>query len=472
MFFFLVNLIVIFKVQPVFAQDNDATMIVDQKALTCFEGTYGNSINGQSFQQDALTSYKGWQYIAYYNGARQVCLGRRKLTDYKWETINFDDYRFSYLKNQDNNTHNVISIGLCTKDGTIHLSFDQHAGPLHYRVSIKDILDNPERVQWTSKLFKPIVNYLEIGKPIPVVSYPTFISTPQGNLLFAYRNGYSSNGDCLIGQYDASSGKWTDPHVFISRSGNYQDPFKGDSKNRNAYLNNLSYDHKGVLHISWTWRENVATLGNRDICYAYSKDNGNSWCNHRNDLIAVHGAGQSKSIDALSAGITVRHLDRGWGVMNQQSQVADKRLKPHIVMYHKKSHGGPGWALMENGAYFHYYQKEGIWQQNQLPFMGNRPKLICDRNNNLFLVFVRKDHFEAKNQGAPLVVVRATYKSGWKDWKEVYVSKATYFNEPQLDLARWLNAGILSVMLQSPPAVEGQPSALHVLEIEGKHLNP
>ncbi|ACU03175.1 BNR repeat-containing protein [Pedobacter heparinus] len=460
---------IIVSLKPVFAQ-NDDVILVDQNALTCFKGTYGNNINGQSFQQDALTSYKGWQYIAYYNAERRICLGRRKLRSSEWEILSFNDYRFSYAKNQDNNTHNVISIGLCAKDGTIHLSFDQHAGPLHYRVSVKGILDNPERFKWTSKLFNPVADWLENGKPIPVVSYPTFISTPDGNLLFAYRNGYSSNGDCLIGQYDASSGTWTNPHVFISRSGVYGDPFKGESHNRNAYLNNLSYDRKGMLHISWTWRESVATLGNRDICYAYSKDNGKSWFNKKNDQIAVRGTAEPEAINTLSAGITVRHLDRGWGIMNQQSQVIDNNLNPHIVMYHKKNHGNPGWAVMENGAYFHYYLKDGQWQQTQLPFMGNRPKLIVDRNNNLYLVFMRKDHFDVKDQGAPLVVVKATYKSGWQDWKEVYVSKSGYFNEPQLDLARWHKAGILSVMVQLPPATEGQASALQVLEMSVKHL--
>ena len=39
---------------------------VDTKALT-IDGKFGTAINGRTYQKDVFASYKGYQYIAYYN---------------------------------------------------------------------------------------------------------------------------------------------------------------------------------------------------------------------------------------------------------------------------------------------------------------------------------------------------------------------------------------------------------------------
>src|SRR5579862_5190280 len=66
---------------------------VDPNALT-IDGVYGQATNGLSFQQDALTSFAGWQYCAYYDAARHVCLARRKLAAGEWQAVRFEDYLF------------------------------------------------------------------------------------------------------------------------------------------------------------------------------------------------------------------------------------------------------------------------------------------------------------------------------------------------------------------------------------------
>src|SRR5688572_8365253 len=48
---------------------------------------YGEGLNGLSFQQDAVLSHKGWQYVTYYNAARQVCVARRKLPAGAWQIL-------------------------------------------------------------------------------------------------------------------------------------------------------------------------------------------------------------------------------------------------------------------------------------------------------------------------------------------------------------------------------------------------
>ena len=96
-------------------------------------------INANSFQQNAITTVNGWQYVAFYtdavNGERAgVChanLSRRKVSPHgisipggDWETLTFDDYDQIV-----DDGHNTISIGICKGDGTIHIAFDHHCDP-------------------------------------------------------------------------------------------------------------------------------------------------------------------------------------------------------------------------------------------------------------------------------------------------------------------------------------------------------
>ena len=113
-------------------------LIIEENALTCNQGIYGNIINGQSFQQDIIFSISGYQYAAYYNHQRKLCIARREINKNSWEILCLDGYKFSTDSQFDNDTHNTISLGYCLKDGTLHIAFDTHSSPLNYVVSVKD----------------------------------------------------------------------------------------------------------------------------------------------------------------------------------------------------------------------------------------------------------------------------------------------------------------------------------------------
>lgn len=85
-------------------------------------------INGYAFQQDAVTTFNGWQYAVHYSSRAPgddeplfVHLSRRKLPDGPLETIVFDDY-----PQATDDGHNTVQLGICHGDGTIHLSYDHH----------------------------------------------------------------------------------------------------------------------------------------------------------------------------------------------------------------------------------------------------------------------------------------------------------------------------------------------------------
>jgi len=86
------------------------------------------SLNGNSFQQDAIASFNGWQYAVLYTSSAggppeplYVHLGRRKLPNGPWQILSFDDYPQTA-----DDSHNTAQLGVCHGDGTVHVSFDHH----------------------------------------------------------------------------------------------------------------------------------------------------------------------------------------------------------------------------------------------------------------------------------------------------------------------------------------------------------
>ncbi len=166
---------------------------VDYKALTFASGSatrFAKTANGRTHQQTPLTTYRGYQYVTYFDAERRVCIGRRQLPGGSWEVIRFQDHFFDT-----NDSHNTAVIGICDKDGTIHMAFDHHATRLNYRVSKLGAAHHPESVQWAADLFDGVTHTLGSVRPDDQVTYPRFVPTPDGNLMLYYRAVTSGDGD-------------------------------------------------------------------------------------------------------------------------------------------------------------------------------------------------------------------------------------------------------------------------------------
>jgi hypothetical protein len=61
-------------------KDNDA--LLTYSGLTIV--SYGGYLNGESFQQDGIVSYNGYQYAAFWNTNRNVVMARRALPNGGW----------------------------------------------------------------------------------------------------------------------------------------------------------------------------------------------------------------------------------------------------------------------------------------------------------------------------------------------------------------------------------------------------
>lgn len=428
--------------------------IVDSSTLNLGEKKYGEvrfgrTINGCTFQQDAIATHAGYQYVGYYDGDRQVCIGRRKLPLGKWEVIRFADYEF-----KSNDSHNTISIGICPADGTIHMAFDHHVHSLHYRVSKNGVATNPETTKWQASVFGPVLSELEKNKPIKV-TYPRFWQTPNGGLQVCYRHRGSGNGSRMLVDYDPKSSSWSNTRQLDSSKGTY-----GKSHSRGSYPNGYTYGPKGNLHTTWVWREGPGTA-NHDLMYAYSEDQGKTWLNNAGDKLNGPAA-------LNSPGITVVAINEAYGLGNDFGQAVDSAGRIHAVVRHcddeslKAAGRKPGEVRFGPTAarrYYHYYRKaDGTWETRVLPGVAaTRPKVFIDASDNVYLIF---------QKFGKLIIMGATASASWKDWKVMHTEPGIFSNEMLGDVYRWRDAAVLSVMVQESPKKGHHPTALRILDFK------
>ena len=464
LFVFCVFLFVSFSLYSEVNVKNLGVSTVSPTALT-IDGRYGTSINGRTYQKDALATHKGYQYIAFYDGERRVCISRRKLPNGEWKTIQFKDYYFA-----SDDSHNIVSLGICPNDGTIHLAFDHHVHPLHYKVSVKGLANNPEKMEWSAASFSAIKSELEEAKPIKI-TYPKFWPTPDGNLQICYRVRGSGDGDRYLVDYNAKTGKWENTRQIDSSIGAFEDQL-GKSTTRCSYPNGYDYDAKGKLHVTFVWRED-SQGANHDLCYAYSEDNGKTWKNNAGEQF-------SEVINVNSPGLVVQSIPRVFGLMNDHGQVIDSKQRVHAVMFHATKEtieaagsklGETRWGPNAAQRYFHYWRDtDGKWNSFELPIaVGNRPKIFTDKKDNLILIYAGTSDNSIKgksNKEEDLIVAVATAKRGWKDWQIVYSLKGPFMNDMLADIYRWKKEGILSVMLQNEPSKVRESSPLRVVDLK------
>jgi hypothetical protein len=480
-------------------------VLVDSQART-ISGSYGQAINGLSFQQDVLVTHNGYQYVTYYNANRHVCIARRELPSGPWEKVELMDY---YTNTND--AHNVISMGICPNDGTIHLAFDHHDSTLHYRVSQLGAATYPEAIIWNASLFGTVRNYLEQGKTVSGLSYPGFWQTPDGNMQMSYRYGGSGNGDTYLVDYDGSTGQWHHNRKVISRVGTFTDEY-GTSSSRNAYMNSFSYGPSGELHATWCWRE-TAGGANHDIMYAYSNDGGYIWLNGKinshkikiytspqgaesqtlltlnfsggEDNVVGKATGDSateKLITLSSPGVKVVDIGRYYGLMNQQTQAVDPQGRIHTVMWqcsdesyaYAKSLGYTStgtWGHAVARRFNHYWRDtNGLWHHYEMPWVaGSRPKLFIRQNGDAFLIYQSVRNPIALGYGlyfidGDLTICAASAQSNWTDWQIIYVEAGPFLNEMLGDPYRFMQQEVLSVMVQESPNQTSQSTPLRILD--------
>lgn len=391
--------------------------------------------------------------------------------------VRLTDYIF-----EEDDDHNTVCIGVCPKDGTIHVAFDHHLDPLHKRVSRKGVATGPESFQWRASLFGPITSNLETGRPLSGVTYPCFWQTPEGRLQINYRVHERENNKwamtCfMLSDYDPDSSTWIHTRQVTSGEGEYQGRrwSTGESvvcKIACGHLHGYDYVPLGRLHVTWVWSSEV---GPRDLMYAYSHDRGKTWLNSRAETLAT-------PINADSPGTEPVDIDERYGPQNQQTQAVDSQGRIHVVMRHS-SERTIKTAKMDLEKYleywgppdarrYHHYQRDmdGNWQHREMPWVaGTVPQMFIDKDDNAYVIYGAASSpdvtMKMHNVDHNCTIAAASPKSKWKDRKVIHAERGPFFSDVLGDTHRWKSEGMLSVIVQETPMRNAAPSSLRILDV-------
>ena len=410
---------------------------IDVSLVPAGEGWSQTSINTAVFRGSSVISHGNDQYVSYYDKDGYVVLGKRKLGSDKWQL-----QRTQY-KGNIRDGHNVISIGV-DGDGYLHASFDHHGNPLHYAKSVAP-------------------GSLELGDMQPMVgtneqdvTYPEFYTMPNGDLIFAYRSGASGRGNLVLNRYSVADKKWNRLHDIL---------IDGEGQ-RNAYWQ-MFVDPKGVMHLSWVWRETWLVETNHDLCYARSSDGGKTW--QRSD-----GTDYALPITMATAEVAWE-IPQNSELINQTSMTADGKGNPYIATYWRDQdskvpqyrlvwHDGNEWKMTQVGNRHTPFSLSGGGTK-MIPI--SRPRIASDGKKAYYI-------FRDTERGSK-VTVAYTPKLGDADWK---VADVTDFSvdawEPSFDTNLWNNRRKLNVFVQTTHQGDGErlaegvasSSPVYILEVK------
>lgn len=399
----------------------------------------GEQLSGQQFQTDGILTHKGYQYTVYYNANRNVCIARRKLPQGAWEELVLP------YRNTINDAHNTISIGISHGDGRIHLAYDHHNDPLRYSYSIVGSANDPENMPWVASSFSPTTQIMD--KAVPNVTYPRFISMPNGNLLFECRFRWSGFGDSYLREYNAVTQTWSMVGRYIQG-----EDFTPDAC---AYINGMSYDHRGRLHITWCWRDDFGGGSNHGFLYAFSDDHGRSWKDNTGVVRAtadvmdpVFDNVTRGAIGQRKPGFLIEAIPHNRGYINQETQDVDSKGRIHAVTSHipdgQASDANWNSARSKSRLHHRFRREDGSWVRRLITVNGQsvhsirRVHLAIDSFDNAYIV--------ANGFG----VIMASPHDEYATWTLLSEDARTGFlSEPLVDKPLLREQGVLSFVYLS-----------------------
>lgn len=401
------------------------------------DGYSKTSVNTVIFRSNSLVTHRGAQYIAFYNSDCRLTLGKRTLGSDAWQIA-----PTQYVGNCAD-AHNSISL-MVDGEGYLHLSFDHHGHPLKYCRSIA-----PESLQLGE--LTPMT-----GRDEGNVTYPEFYRMPDGNLIFAYRSGASGRGNLVMNRYSTKSRQWE----------RVQDVLIDGEDQRNAYWQ-LYVDAKGVIHLSWVWRESWLVETNHDMCYARSKDGGRTW--EKTD-----GTKYELPINAANAEYAWR-IPQNAELINQTSMAADRAGNPYIATYWRDADSAiPQYRLI--------WFDGNSWKQQQVsdrntPFSLSgggtkmipiaRPLLVVEqKRKSIKAYYIFRD---AERGNKVSLAYSDDIRSGKWQYRDLTGFPVDAW-EPAYDTELWKEQGKLHLFVQrtlqgdGEQAMEVAPQPIYVLE--------
>jgi hypothetical protein len=263
----------------------------------------------------ALLTSGNRQYIAYYNGERHMMTGQRNLTD-----AAFTLYAMPVTSRETSggtttvlgwDSHNYITLGV-DKEGFIHLAGNMHAQPLTYFRSTKpgDISSLVQEMKMT-------------GSNETKCTYPNFLNTREGELIFHYRDGSSGNGNEIYNIWNTQTRQWKRL---------LDTPLTDGLTLMNAYMSPPTLMEDNWYHIWWVWRDDPDCATNHDLSYMKSPDLKN-WFNAAGDPVQL-------PVTIVNKSVIVDPIPVKGGIINLAASLCFDENKNPVFAYHKYDRDG------------------------------------------------------------------------------------------------------------------------------------
>jgi len=262
-----------------------------------------------------LLTHGNRQYIAYYNASRNMVVGQRNLSEDGFHLhVMPATYRETHggtstVLNWD--SHNSVTLAV-DRDGYIHLAGNMHVHPLTYFRSTK-----PNDISTLEQIMEMI------GTEEKQCTYPNFMLTREGELIFHYRDGGSGRGNEIYNIYSTQTKTWRRL---------LDTPLTDGEGLMNAYQTQPTLLADNWYHVYWVWRDTPDCETNHSLSYIKSPDLRN-WYNAFGEPIKMPATIHDKSI-------IVDPIPPGGGIINLAARLClDENLKP-LFVYHKYDEAG------------------------------------------------------------------------------------------------------------------------------------
>ncbi len=253
------------------------------------------------FGFDLLTHGKH-QFVSYYNADRRLIVAVRKRGTNNWKRMQLDE-RAPW------DSHHGSTMAV-DQQGYLHLSGNMHGDPLNYYRT-----DSNQTFQQINEM---------VGRDENSVTYPRFLKTRDGRLVFMYRDGGSGNGRRLVNIYNADRKTWS---RFLD-----EPLLDGSGHDMNAYPHGPKRGPDGRFHIVWMWRNTPDAATNHHISYMRS-ENLREWETAGGKPVQLPVTPENKSV-------VVDPVPSREGLINMGYALGfDHRNRP-IVSYHKYDEEG------------------------------------------------------------------------------------------------------------------------------------
>lgn len=411
---------------------------IDIKITDVDLGYAQTSVNTAIFRENAITTCRDTQFIAFYDPEGFLVLGKRAIKDGNDETCNFTLQKSQYKIQHPCDAHNVISIA-ADGDGYLHVAFDSHLSQLKYCRSVAPYCLTLGPLE--TMLYKSMEKD---------VTYPAFYNFSNGDLLFVYRNVHS----IVMNHYYLQDKCWRIISDNILENNECLCPYW-----------QITIDKKDRVHISWLWRDNANNVdSNHDIYYAYSTNYGFTWKAYDGKLMKTPFTRQNT--------IPVVNIPTYSNLINQTSIAVDSYGRPYIATYYRKGSVTNYHLIYYDGKRFNDvvvgrrnvdFRIAGIGTL-MLPIA--RPAVVCD---DKMIYYIVRD----KEDGSLPTMFCSEIQDGQKPVFDcMHLSQESLGAwEPIIDHTLWQQKHLLHLFVQETMQISGDrcadkvPTMVKVLEM-------